>query len=118
MWGRSAPRADDTRFRGGVEFSRRMVRVLREQDDVTRVSSLIQCRIEPLQFGAGVGSGELPVDLGPDLIAGGLPGGDLIVWDLEGVKVAVEALVGQEISGGVQLIRRQYDPLKNDPLQR
>ena len=44
------------------------------------------CRIQPLQFHAGVGGGELPVGFGVVLVATGFPGGDfvgqgLFVWD-------------------------------------
>ena len=43
----------------------------------TSVLSLIKCRVEAFQTQTCVFGGELPVDLGSDAIAGGLPGGDL-----------------------------------------
>src|SRR5712691_12461769 len=56
------------------------------------VASSLECRIEPLELDASAVGGELPVDLGVDLIAAGLPSADLAAQGFDLVDTAVQAL--------------------------
>jgi hypothetical protein len=56
------------------------------------VASSVKCRIEPLELSASVVGGELPVNLGVDLIATGLPGVDFAAQGVNVVDAAIQAL--------------------------
>ena len=61
------------------------------------VTSTPKCRIEPFELGTGRFGGELPVDLGLDLVAAGLPGTHLRAHGLNVCNAAVEALAYHHI---------------------
>lgn len=63
----------------------------------TSVASSIKCRIEPFEFDASVGGGELPIDLGIELIATGLPSGDFAAQGFDFVDTAVQALANHHV---------------------
>lgn len=59
--------------------------------------SIAKRRVDPFELGAGRFSGELPVDLGLDLVAAGLQGAHLRANGLNAGHASVEALVHHHI---------------------
>jgi hypothetical protein len=56
--------------------------------------------VEALEFDAGVGGGELPVDLGVVLVAAGPPCGDFLGEGLLVSDASIEALAGEHAEFG------------------
>ena len=55
----------------------------------------MNCWVEPLEFDAGIGSSEAPIDGGGGGVAGGYPGGDLALHGRPGSRAAIQALALQ-----------------------